>query len=1271
MFNIGVKEYLEYYTETAGIEKMVFESSYPVDDEGYTSIDSSKDLKIHFYVRNPKKINLIMNYTPPEGLDDTDGMKDLLNGLSDKSGSITSLDGTNTEYVMTIKKEDLKKIDINGDLSRIIDGNITVERIINPDSPPLSICAFPLEKLRINSRPEKIRGAMFQLDGSSINENEANNNSKYVVCFNVKKFDSTVHAKDTFDIYINGTFGGIKKTIKWQFDEDHSTLTKDTATDNDDNIKLVIGYDNYLVANSNKKLLNLSGTTDEDSQYGTFYNTYVTGNTEYLNLFLLTDKHYQKNEECRYTITIKDNKGLSVSTTVLNTGYQLEKPSVKVSNGTNTKTNTEISGIKISATPEIETLKVTFNHDGSNFYYGEDGARINGIKTPSNPYVNYVIKYGNEVYASGTERAPYSIDIPPSKNNQKYSFECYASCDGFVDSENMDPVGNLQVIRSSVYYVSQNGKSPDEGALGTKASPFRTIQQAVDEITTQATDFGEVTDGYTINLLSNITPDADTDFKTPENYAMVNITKPYKYTINGNGHTIDAKRDDKNRGQVICIGDEYTDITINDAKIIGSNFTGSGGAIFCKGSLTLNNVEITNNFAAYGAGINIRSGSCNFISGSVHDNTATQNAGGILIDPNSSLTLGDASDTSSIVKIYNNKAQTMCGGVSVDGTFTINRAQIYDNTITKNGNEISNNVYLPTGKTIIVGGNLSGSKIGVTTETVPTVSKPVVITGVMEGDNLKGTYGAYNSDEPYKYFKSDAGYQVGKKAVEEHNNNEEVILTPLGGGVSNYDQPKLNVKLDSNYFYSGMGRDITVTVFDPSQSGTGADGKDVTSDCKDFNLSLSVAGYDYEGIKSNSRKIYIPSSLSPDNYELHVKFTYNNYPYDITVPLYGRLSIEGLQTAPTTGTYPCATKEGLNKLSEWVASGSSLAGVTIELSNDIELDNSFVPIGYVSDNDVKPFKGVFDGKNHTISNLNITECDIDSPAYALFMKLSGEAELKNLTAEGSSTCAGLVGEVESGANVEITNCVNNIRVNMTTSLGGNCQTGGIVGTNNGTLVIDSCINVAKLASKKCLGGIIGYNTNLLTVRNCISSGELHKDETGGNQDNRKYLGGILGNANGQSSVIENCYVSAEIYYTPNNGTRGADSGGIVGNMGNIYLTLKNNFSNTSICGQGLVMARMNSVKGIYDFNYYTANNSANVEESTSRPKDDNPGNAQYKAEKNISNNYILDGSDPVKIGSFPKTNDVIDLLNYWVDSQSNRSQYKHWVNNNGTVTLED
>lgn len=1204
IFNADVKEYLEYYTETAGIEKMVFESSYPVDDEGYTSIDSSKDLKIHFYVRNPKNFDLSMNYIPPEGLDDTDGMKGLLNDLSD-SGPITSLDGTNTEYVMTIKKEDLKEIDIKGDLSRIIDGNINVSRPIGDEF--LSLGEFPLEKLRINSRPEKIRGAMFQLDGSKIDEEDLNDNSKYVVCFNVKKFDGSVHAKDTFDIYINGTFGGTKKTIKWQFDEDHSTLTKDSSTDTNDNIKLVIGYYNYLSSNSNKELLNLSGTTDEGSEYGTFYNTYVTGNTEYLNLFLLTDKHYQKNEECRYTITIKDNKGLSVSTTVLNTGYQLEKPSVSVSNGTETKTNTEINNIKISATPEIETLKVTFDHDGSNFYFNEVGDRVNGIKTPSKPYVNYVIKYGNDVYASGTERAPYSIDIPPSKNNQKYSFECYASCDGFVDSENMQPVAYLQVTRSNAYYVKQGANN--EGADGSKRAPYPYIWQAVDAIESLAQNDRPTGDAYEIRLLSDIIA-GDDDWHTEPGvnyiaYLGNNSASNNEYSLTLTGYNAVRKIDGCKNSQSIG---HYHIIYICDSV-----------------KLTLKDVEITGGFThdidGEGAGVNVGGNSTLSVTGnvSVHDNYNWTNSND--------------------------------GGASIH----------------------LSNVYLPVSegaqKTILVGDLVQNKYgIGVRTKSEPTVSKPVVITGVNKDSNTQGAYGAYNSDEPYKYFKSDAGYQVGKKAVEEHNNNEEVILTPLGGGVSNYDQPKLNVKLDSNYFYPGIGRDITVTVFDPEQSGTGSpagtDGKDITEDCENFDLSLSVAGYDYEGIKSNSRKIYIPSSLSPDNYELHVKFTYKNYPYDITVPLYGRLSIEGLQTAPTSGTYLCATKEGINKLSEWVANGNSLAGVTIELSDDITLDNSFVPIGLKSDNSYNAFCGTFDGKGHKISGINI-EGTTDTVPYALFVSLGGNAKVKNLTAEGISPCAGLVGEVEGGANVEITNCVNKIVVDSSsTTFSTKKQTGGILGINNGTCIIDSCINDADLTSKKYIGGIIGFNKGSLTVRNCISGGDFLELSI-----NAPRVGGILGQSSSTECVIENCYVNAVIKEVESNAPDKDEGGGIVGMVEKNNLILRNNFANTSDCNQGLI--RNNTNYGIYDYNYYTASQSTNVKESTSYPKDTNLGNAQYKAEKNISNNYILDGSDPVKIGSFPKTNDVIDLLNYWVDSQSDPSQYKHWVNNNGTVTLED
>ena len=67
--------------------------------------------------------------------------------------------------------------------------------------------------------------------------------------------------------------------------------------------------------------------------------------------------------------------------------------------------------------------------------------------------------------------------------------------------------------------------------------------------------------------------------------------------------------------------------------------------------------------------------------------------------------------------------------------------------------------------------------------------------------------------------------------------------------------------------------------------------------------------------------------------------------------------------------YQISTSEELAFLAQQVNSGNSYAGIHLELTNDIDLNNlEWTPIG----NGEFPFMGSFDGNEHTIKNLKIS-----------------------------------------------------------------------------------------------------------------------------------------------------------------------------------------------------------------------------------------------------------------------------------------------------------
>lgn len=185
------------------------------------------------------------------------------------------------------------------------------------------------------------------------------------------------------------------------------------------------------------------------------------------------------------------------------------------------------------------------------------------------------------------------------------------------------------------------------------------------------------------------------------------------HTINLNGKYIDLKQ------KVLTITDCGT-----EGKITGGNGKEDipeeycGGAIFVSGTLNFYAGTITGNSAGNGGAVYITGMSTfNMYGGSITNNTATETGGGV---------------------------QFNGGNFNISGAVTLS-----GNKVGSGASAVDSNVHLYTGKTITVSGTLSNTqKIGITTQTAPTASSPVAITGT-------------NSSNISKYFTSDnAGYEI-------------------------------------------------------------------------------------------------------------------------------------------------------------------------------------------------------------------------------------------------------------------------------------------------------------------------------------------------------------------------------------------------------------------------------------------------------------------------------------------------------------------------------
>ena len=182
------------------------------------------------------------------------------------------------------------------------------------------------------------------------------------------------------------------------------------------------------------------------------------------------------------------------------------------------------------------------------------------------------------------------------------------------------------------------------------------------------------------------------------------------------------------------------------------------------------------------------------------------------------------------------------------------------------------------------------------------------------------------------------------------------------------------------------------------------------------------------------------------------------------------------------------------KVDELAADGSTqFAGKYFKLTADINLaDINWNPIGSMS-GDHGSFKGVFDGDNHTISNLNVEQ---GGNGIGLFARTAGNAVIKNLklnnvtvkSTDNSNYVGGVVGNAYASTKIE------NVHLSGNIYISGRGYIGGIAG--HGYVVMDNVSVVATgdgqgndkglvTSTFWCAGGILGYGgegtTNIMNA----------------------------------------------------------------------------------------------------------------------------------------------------------------------------------------------
>jgi len=223
--------------------------------------------------------------------------------------------------------------------------------------------------------------------------------------------------------------------------------------------------------------------------------------------------------------------------------------------------------------------------------------------------------------------------------------------------------------------------------------------------------------------------------------------------------------------------------------------------------------------------------------------------------------------------------------------------------------------------------------------------------------------------------------------------------------------------------------------------------------------------------------------------------------------------------------------------------------------------DEFNIIGYYVDWDNnKPFTGVFDGNDHTISNFTYTSTDRDY--VGLFGYVADpNTQINNMglidpnVDAGTGECVGsLVGRLGVGfRRGDIVNCYCEGG-----SVSGFQFVGGLVGFHNWRSTITNCYVTSTVLGVEDVGGLVGANHGIIT--NCYAIG---------NTTSHRRLGALAGSNEG---TISNCYSMGSV-----SGDRFV--GGLVGQNGGTYSgregmafpgDIDNCYSRCSVTGTAIV-----------------------------------------------------------------------------------------------------
>ena len=214
------------------------------------------------------------------------------------------------------------------------------------------------------------------------------------------------------------------------------------------------------------------------------------------------------------------------------------------------------------------------------------------------------------------------LKLPVVDERTGYTFDGWYKDDGTKIEAGYEVTENLTLTakwnEENAYYVSNTG-SDDEGVTGSKDSPFKTLQAAVNKVIEMNNVSSSSKNApYRILLLSDITDELAESYSNNNNIALVNISPTQKlyleiasyqgtYTVNAS-RAYSAETNTGTTGRVMYIG-ENVYVTLQNLILTGGYLKDEKGAglyiLNSTAEVTIKNCEIKENTIDNGCGAGI------------------------------------------------------------------------------------------------------------------------------------------------------------------------------------------------------------------------------------------------------------------------------------------------------------------------------------------------------------------------------------------------------------------------------------------------------------------------------------------------------------------------------------------------------------------------------------------------------------------------------------------------------------------------------------------